>query len=117
MKKRRSVRERLLDISQAGDKIERYLTGHTFETFTVDGRTYDAVVRNIEIVSEASRHIPVSLKESAPHIPWREIANIGNLLRHVYEDVNDRIVWETTQRDLQPLMAAVRDFLSRPDID
>lgn len=117
MAKRRSVRERLLDIAHAIEKIERYLAGHTFDSFTRDGRTYDAVVRNIEIVSEASRHIPAALKETAPQIPWREIANIGNLLRHVYEDVDERIIWEATQRDLQPLMAAVAEFLSRSDVD
>jgi uncharacterized protein with HEPN domain len=56
-----------------------------------------AVERGIEIVSEASRHIPDELKQRYPHIYWREISAIGNLLRHEYGRVEDRIIWRVVE--------------------
>jgi uncharacterized protein with HEPN domain len=52
-----------------------------------------AVERELEIISEASRHIPADLQEAAPEVPWREIAGIGIVLRHEYQRVADKIVW------------------------
>jgi len=71
---KRSARERLLDIVQAIEKIERFLTDQNFEVFRTNALIHDAVVRNLEIVSEASRHVPPALKAKTPHISWREIA-------------------------------------------
>jgi uncharacterized protein with HEPN domain len=51
-----------------------------------------AVERGIEIISEASRHVPDELKLQYRHIYWREIAGIGNLVRHVYGRIDDRIM-------------------------
>ncbi|HEY0281360.1 MAG TPA: HepT-like ribonuclease domain-containing protein [Rhizomicrobium sp.] len=95
----------------------RFSCWATFEVFATSALVHDAVIRNLEIVSEASRHVPADLKATAPDIAWREIADFGNLLRHGYEGVNDRILWETIRRDLPPLMTAVRGFLDRPDVE
>jgi len=77
---------------------------------------HDAVVRNLEIVAEASRHIPAELKDKTPQMPWREIADFGNILRHGYEGVNDPILWSTIERDLPALAAAVRSLLADPNV-
>jgi uncharacterized protein with HEPN domain len=58
-----------MDIATAIEKIERFLAGHSFERFKSDALIHDAVVRNLEIVSEASRHIPVALKSEVSSIP------------------------------------------------
>jgi uncharacterized protein with HEPN domain len=109
---KRSATERLRDILEAIEKIERFLSGHDFEIFKTDALIHDAVVRNLEIVSEASRHVPEELKAKAPHIPWREIADFGNVLRHGYEGVNDPILWSTIKRDLPLLAAALPALLA-----
>jgi uncharacterized protein with HEPN domain len=75
----------------------------------------DAVERNIERISEASRHIPRSVKAKHPEIPWRKIAGIGNILRHAYPIVDDSLVWEVVVRDLPPLRAAVEQMLAEVD--
>jgi uncharacterized protein with HEPN domain len=113
---KRSARERLLDIQGAITKIDRFVAGKSFDDFQTDALIHDAVVRNLEIVSEASRHIPADLKARATHIAWREIADFGNLLRHGYEAVNDSILWETIQRDLLALRAATDVLLADPDV-
>jgi uncharacterized protein with HEPN domain len=71
-----------------------------------------AVIRCLEIISEASRRLPLELKERHPHIPWKQIADAGNLYRHAYKDVRDEIIWQTVQSALDGLEVAVRDELA-----
>jgi len=113
---KRSVPERLADIAESIAKIGRFLAGKTYQDFRNDALVHDAVVRNLEIISEASRHVPTACKEKQRHIPWKEIADFGNVLRHGYEGVNDIIVWSTIERDLPALAAAVRSLLADPDV-
>ncbi|MGH6869948.1 MAG: HepT-like ribonuclease domain-containing protein [Rhizomicrobium sp.] len=113
---KRSARERIKDIAESIDKVERFLMGKTFDDFRTDALVHDAVVRNLEIVSEASRHVPADVKSRAPHILWRETADFGNVLRHGYEGVNDGIIWDTIKRDLPVLRAVVQGFLDDPAI-
>ena len=94
------------------DKIDRFLQGKNFETFTSDALTHDAVVRNLEVISEASRHLPEAMKVGSPQIPWRNVADMGNWLRHGYDVVSDRILWETISRDLPPLRTAVKKIIT-----
>jgi len=113
---KRSARERLQDIADSIGKIDRFLANKSFADFKTDALIHDAVVRNLEIVSEASRHVPKELKAKASDIPWREIADFGNVLRHGYEGVNDPILWDTIKRDLPPLLLATRTLLADPDV-
>jgi uncharacterized protein with HEPN domain len=108
---KRSPRERLLDIADCIAKIERFLAGQSYEVFRTNALIHDAVVRNLEIISEASRHVPEEVKAKEPGIPWREIRDFGNVLRHTYEGVNDPILWKTIQNDLPALSAAVHRLL------
>mgnify|MGYP006273840501 CR=1 len=74
-----------------------------------------AVERELEIVSEASRHVPEPLRVREPDVPWREIAGIGNVLRHDYQHVADDIVWNVVEVHLGPLREAVLRLLERLD--
>jgi uncharacterized protein with HEPN domain len=87
--------------------------GQTFEQFAADQKTVYAVVRALEIISEASRHIPEEVKQRYPDARWRAIADSGNVFRHVYESVSLRIVWQTVQADLLPLREIVVEALAR----
>ncbi|MBV8798860.1 MAG: DUF86 domain-containing protein [Alphaproteobacteria bacterium] len=107
----RSQAARLDDIAEAIAKVQRFLSGKTFEDFSNDSLTHDAVARNLEIISEASRHLAPETKARAPEVPWRNVADIGNWLRHAYEKVNDPILWKTIQDDLPVLSAAVHRLL------
>jgi uncharacterized protein with HEPN domain len=112
MNTRRTPRERLLDIDEATGKIERFLSGRDFSAFVSDAMLHDAIVRNLEVVSEAARYLPEETKSLEPDIPWRNIADMGNWLRHGYFVMNDDILWETIVRDLPILKAAVARMLS-----
>jgi uncharacterized protein with HEPN domain len=108
----RTPLERLRDIALAIEKIGRFLSGKTFDDFASDALVHDAVVRNLEIISEASRHITSELKSEVPEIPWRKVADMGNWLRHAYEKTEDRILWETIQDGLPALAAAAQRLLN-----
>jgi uncharacterized protein with HEPN domain len=71
-----------------------------------------AVIRSLEIISEASRRLSDELKARHPGILWREMAAAGNFYRHPnYEDVTPRRVWKTRQEDLVPLRAVIEQEL------
>lgn len=103
----RSPRQRLQDILDAIARIESFTLDADFERYKRDDLLHGAVERNIEIISEASRHIPDHLKALAPGIPWRQIADIGNVLRHAYDGIDDRAIWNTARTQLKPLRRAV----------
>jgi len=104
----RSPRQRLQDILDAIDEIERFTAGKSFERYAADALVRRAVERLVEIVSEATRHLPQSLKDDHPSVPWRQVADIGNVLRHAYDRLNDRRVWTVVTDDLAPLKQAVQ---------
>jgi uncharacterized protein with HEPN domain len=72
----RSWRLRIEDSLQAIARIEQYLAGHDVDSFRRDQRTIDAVIRNLEIVGEASRHVPLSIQERHPSVPWTVLSGI-----------------------------------------
>jgi uncharacterized protein with HEPN domain len=67
-----------------------------------------SVERSLEIVSEASRRLPAELKDARPEIPWRQVADFGNVLRHAYFAVNEEIVWSIIKVELPGLGDALR---------
>lgn len=86
--------------------------GLEFETYADNWVVRRAVERGLEIISEASRHLSGPMKAANPAVPWREIAAIGNVLRHEYQRVEDRLVWNVIRDHLGPLEAAVRTALA-----
>jgi uncharacterized protein with HEPN domain len=111
----RRVRDRLEHILAAIAAIETYTSGKQEADFVANRLLIDAVERNIERISEASRHIPEALKAKYPHLPWRAIAGIGNILRHDYPRTNPVEVWLTVVRDLVELKAVVTAMLRDAD--
>ena len=70
----RDVRLYLEDIEQACEKIEPFTTGMPLASFVADERTYDAVLRKLEVLGEATKRVPDALKAEMPDVPWRAIA-------------------------------------------
>jgi len=108
---RRSVRLRLHDILEAIEGIENTAAGMTFSDYERSWQVRRAVERGVEIISEASRHIPEELRLRYPRIYWREIAGIGNLLRHEYGRIDDRIMWRVVEKYLPELKVVALDMI------
>lgn len=73
------------------------------DALKADRRTFYAVSRCLEIVSEAARRLPAEMRERHPALPWRAIMGLGNVYRHDYDDVAEEFVWQTVHGSLQPL--------------
>jgi uncharacterized protein with HEPN domain len=101
----------LADILNAGKSIQRFVRGVPKEAFLVNEEKYEAVNRKFEIIGEAARHLSPVAKAQFPQIPWKLISAMRNILIHDYDDVDLNIVWDTTQRDVPKLVAAVEAYL------
>ena len=103
---------RLTDIIEAIALIRTELAGVTMHAFEPDRRKRWLVERGIEIISEASRHLPDTMKGRHPEIPWPKVAGIGNVLRHEYERVAHDVLWHVAHDDLPALDKICREELA-----
>lgn len=109
----KSPRPALVDIVEAIERIRAKTEGVSLAAFEADWERRWLVERGAEIVSEASRRLPTDLKDRHPEIPWKRIAGIGNVLRHDYDVVSPRILWNVARSDLAPLEAVCRVELAQ----
>jgi uncharacterized protein with HEPN domain len=107
----------LSNIKENIELAHSFITGMSFADFRADRRTVYAVTRCLEIISEASRRLPAELKARHPQIRWRGAAGAGNVYRHDYEDIDDAILWDTTQHSLPPLLAVIDQELAQLQSD
>ena len=73
----------------------------------------DAIIRRLEIIGEATRHLPASLKTKNPDIPWKKIAGIRDILIHGYFTIDLDLVWQTTKKDLPLLKKQILELLEK----
>ena len=103
----RLVRPALRAILEAIDGIENATLGKTKDDYASDWLLRHGVQRGIEVISEACRRIPPDLQALQAHIPWADIAGIGNILRHEYHRISDNVIWTVVTDRLAPLKRAV----------
>ena len=103
----------LLDIRDNARLARQFVAGLSQEAFAADVRTFYAVTRCLEIISEAARRLPSDLRERHPDQPWRAIMGAGNVYRHNYDNVAEEFVWRTVQQSLEPLLAVIEAEIGR----
>lgn len=106
----RSPLLRIHDMLESIRGIEKALAGKTIRHYERSWLLRSAVERGIEIISEASRHLSNDLKARHKDVRWKDIAGIGNILRHDYQRVDAAIIWKAVKDDLPPLKAAVLEL-------
>jgi|SRR6516165_3498454 uncharacterized protein with HEPN domain len=89
-----------------------FVAGMSPDAFAADRRTFYAVTRCLEIISEAARQLPPGVRNRHPELPWRAIMGAGNIYRHDYDNVVEQIVWRTVTSDLASLLAVVERELA-----
>jgi len=87
--------------------IENAVKEKTYRDYQRSWLLRSAVERGIEIISEASRHVGCELKSAHKDVRWRDIAGIGNSLRHEYQRVDTRVIWQALKDHLPPLNEAL----------
>ena len=98
------------DILEAIRRIRLYTENMDREAFVADQRTMDAVIRNLEIIGEASAKLPEHIREITPDIEWRKIIAMRNILAHEYFGVNADIIWDVIQNKLNVLARACEEI-------
>ena len=108
-----SDRERdwLEDILEVIQMIEEFVTGMKLADFQDDLKARYAVIHALLIISEASRRVPDAVRNKHPDIPWRDVANSGNIYRHKYHNINAKMIWKTVTDRLPPLKRAIKKEL------
>ena len=100
------------DMIEFGEKVLSYTNGLDQATFIADGRTYDATLRNLELVGEAATHIPRAVRDAHPEIEWREIIATRNRVAHGYMGMDEDVIWDNIRTDIPNLLPAPRGLLN-----
>jgi uncharacterized protein with HEPN domain len=106
-----TLADRLAHILTAINTIESALANKRLDDLKDDLMLRLAVERSFEIICEASRRVPDSVKSQQPQIDWKGMVDFGNLLRHVYHRVDPNLLLLTAERDLPPLKAFVERII------
>ena len=100
MAERKNIKVYLDDILESIEKIESYLDDVSENEFENNPEKQDAVIRRLEIIGEAVKHIPQNIREKYSDIPWREIAGMRDIMIHEYFGVSISLIWKTVNTDL-----------------
>jgi len=109
---KRSSNLLLLDMKEAAEKILKYTKGLSFEDFLTDDKTIDAVVRNFEIIGEASLRIDEDFRFEHPQIEWKKLRGFRNRIVHDYFGIDYEIVWSILTEDLEELVFQLDQLLN-----
>lgn len=98
------------DMIDFAGKVLAYTDGLDQASFVVSGLTYDATLRNLELIGEAATHIPDEVRTAHPDIPWRMIIATRNRLIHGYLGIDDDTLWSIIQDDVAELVPLLKEL-------
>ena len=111
-----SKRDTLLlleDMLESAIKVKRYTANMTFDSFTNDEKTIDAVVRNFEIIGEAANRIDPDFQTKNPELEWKRIRGFRNRIVHDYFGIDYEIVWEIIENNLNELIGWLEVLINK----
>ena len=110
---KRNDRVYLAHILDAITQIESYTAGLVYAEFVQKRLVQDGVIRQLEIIGEASGNLSPDFREKYPDLPWSQIIGLRNRLIHAYFDINLGIVWDIVQTNIPPLKQNVEQWLEK----
>jgi len=107
----RTYQDFLEDILEAIIDIYNFIEDLSFNEFTEDKKTINAVIRSLEVIGEASKKVSQEIKENNQNIPWKEMAGMRDKMIHGYFDLDLVTIWETVKNDIPPLKPLFENLL------
>ncbi len=101
------------DIQKSCEKVLRFTAGLSLEQFFADEKTYDAVLRNLEIIGEAVKHLSPEMKEQNSAIEWRKIAGFRDMVIHEYFGVDAHILWDVVSHHVPQLQEKMKQIVTK----
>ncbi|MBJ6610263.1 MAG: DUF86 domain-containing protein [Candidatus Thiothrix moscowensis] len=98
------------DMIEFAELVLEYTEGYSQEQFEQDRRTYDATLRNMELIGEAATHIPDDIRDQAQNIPWRQLIATRNRIIHTYLGLDNDVLWSIIQTDIPQLLSDLRQL-------
>jgi len=108
---KRPDRDLLSDIREGIRRIHAYTAAMTYEVFLADIKTQDAVIRNLEIIGEATKNLSEELRSRYPDLPWKGMAGVRDRLIHHYFGINLDVVWQIVIGELPQLALLIEEIL------
>ena len=113
MSEDRDILVYLEDIVDAASKSKRFINNMDYAQFIDDDKTSFAVVRALEIIDEAAKKVPDSVRYKYPEVPWRSMAGMRDKLIHNYTGVDWEVVWNTVQNDVPEIIDRINNIIDR----
>jgi uncharacterized protein with HEPN domain len=108
----RDFRVYLDDLRVSAEKITRYTDGLDLDQFLRDEKTFDAVMRNLEIIGEAAKHIPEDVRQRYAYVEWRKIAGLRDIVIHEYFSLDEDILWDIVRYQVPKLIGDVSQIIA-----
>ena len=113
----RSWRLYIQDMIDFSEKVLSYTEGLAYDAFIADRLTYDATLRNLQLIGEAATHIPGEVRAAHPEIQWRDMIGTRNRLAHSYLGIDDEVIWDIIQTDVPSLLPMLQQLLDTASKD
>ena len=95
------------DILEAINKIEEYANKLSYESFSNNRMVVDAVVRNLEVMGEVAKNIPLDIKKKYNNVEWKKIIGFRDIVIHAYFGIDLKIVWDIVENKVQELKRVI----------
>jgi len=103
------------DMIRFAENVSAYTDGLNQDSFVRTRLNYDATLRNLELIGEAATHVPESVREANPTIPWRKIIATRNRLIHAYLGTDNDTIWSIVENDVPALLTELKSLKARLD--
>jgi uncharacterized protein with HEPN domain len=95
--------------------VESFIDDLTYDQFVKDKKTLNAVVRSIEIIGEAAKNIPETLKTKYANLPWKQMAGMRDKLIHAYFGIDTETLWKASTTNIPQLKSSIQEILKEQD--
>ena len=108
--KERDVRDYINDLIESCGDILEFTQGMSFEDFSTDKKTVNAVIRCLEVIGEAAKNLPMTFRLEYPDIPWKQMAGMRNKLIHEYFGVDRQMVWQVIEKHIPQILPLLKNI-------